>query len=190
MLFLLKRRWPQALLGLAVLAALGFGLRSLLDRAPGITFSPMTLLLGVAAFAVVVASDVLLHGTCCAVFGAAYRQRHRELVEVFRGQSLAAILAGAAMAGFGEEPLFRGLARDPLYLAAGVIVFGFLHHVRRSLWPFTVWAAWQGVLLATALYVTGDLGVVMVAHFLHDLAGFLVFRRLNRRAKLPRRFLA
>jgi membrane protease YdiL (CAAX protease family) len=185
MLFLLKRRWPQALLGLVVLAALGFGFRGLLGGTPGITFSLTTLLLGLVAFTVVVVSDVLLHGTFCAVLGAPYKQRHRELVELFRGQSVAAILAGAAMAGFGEEPLFRGLTRDPVYLLAGVIVFGWLHHVRRSLWPFTVWAAWQGVLLAAALYVTGDLGVVMVAHFLHDLSGFLVFRHLNGRARPP-----
>src|SRR5262249_12635474 len=111
MLFLLKRSWPHALLGLVLLAALGFGLRSLLHGVSGIHLSLTTLLFGVTAFTVVVVSDVLLHGTCCAVFGAAYWERHRALVEVFRGQSLAAILAGAAMAGFGEEPLFRGLTR-------------------------------------------------------------------------------
>src|SRR5262249_35604196 len=141
--------------------------------------------LGLAAFSVVVVSDVLLHGTFSLVFGTPYRKRHRELVEVFRGQTLAAILAGAALAGLGEEPVFRGLTRDPAYLLAGVVLFGLLHHVRRSLWPFTVWAAWQGALLAAALYVTGNLGVVMVAHFLHDLAGFLVFRYLNGRTKPP-----
>jgi membrane protease YdiL (CAAX protease family) len=186
MLFLLKRRWPQALLGWAVLALLGFGLRSLLGGVPAITYSLTTLLLGVTAFSVVVVSDVLLHGTFIAVFGTPYRQRHREMAELFRGQSVAAILAGAAMAGFGEEPLFRGLSRDPIYLAVAVIVFGLLHHVRWSLWPFTLWAAWQGVLLAAALYVTGDLGVTMVAHFLHDLSGFLVFRYLNGRRKAAR----
>jgi membrane protease YdiL (CAAX protease family) len=183
MLFTLKRRWPHALLGVVVLAALGFGLRSLLDGTPALTFSPRTLLFGVAAFAVVVVSDVLLHGIFCAVFGSPYRQCHRELVELFRGQSLVAILAGAAMAGLGEEPLFRGLSCNPLYLVLALIPFGLLHHVRRSLWPFTVWAAWQGVLLAAALYVTGDLGVAMVAHFLHDLSGFLAFRYLNGRTK-------
>src|SRR5262249_35384331 len=116
MLFLIKRTWLPALLGLAVFAGLGFGLRSLLAAVPGLTISPMPFVLGLGVFAVVVVSDVLLHGTFSAVFGAPYRKRHRELVEVFRGQTLAAILAGAALAGLGEEPVFRGLTRDPAYL--------------------------------------------------------------------------
>ena len=66
---------------------------------------------------------MLLHGLFCLLFGAAYRRRHRELVEVFRGQSTAAILAGAAMAGLGEELVFRGLSTSPLYLA-GALVLG------------------------------------------------------------------
>jgi membrane protease YdiL (CAAX protease family) len=58
-----------------------------------------------------------------------------------------------------------------------------LHHVRRSLWPFTVWAVFQGLLFGTALHATGVLCVPMVAHFLHDLAGFGIFHYLNRKPK-------
>jgi membrane protease YdiL (CAAX protease family) len=180
MLFLLKRRWTTGLLGLAVLALVGFGVRRLLGDGPPLLLTPAAALLGVAAFAIVLASDISLHGLFCAVFGSAYRRRHRELVEVFRGQGAAAILAGAAMAGLGEEAVFRGLATGPVYLIAAAVVFGLLHHIRRPLWPFTVWAAWQGLLLAAAVYLTGDLCVSMVAHFLHDLTGFLLFRYLNR----------
>ena len=107
------------------------------------------------------------------------------MAAVFRGQSLAAILAGAAMAGAGEELVFRGPSAAPAYLIASAVVFGRLHHVRRSLWPFTAWAAWQGLLLAAAVYLTGDLFVSMVAHFLHDLTGFLIFRYLNRHSEAP-----
>jgi membrane protease YdiL (CAAX protease family) len=186
MLFLLKRRWTGGLLGLAVLALLGVGLRLLLGTGPPVTPSPGAALLGVAAFAVVVTSDVTLHGLFLAVFGAPYRRRHRELAEVFRDQSLAAILAGAAMAGLGEEVVFRGLATGPVYLAAAAVVFGLLHHIRGRLWPFTIWAAWQGVLLGAAVYLTDNLVVSMVAHFLHDLTGFLIFRYLNRHSEVPK----
>ena len=55
-----------------------------------------------------------------------------------------------------------------------------MHHVRRPLWPFTVWAVWEGLLFAAALWYFEDLAVTMTAHFLHDFAGFLIFRRLNR----------
>jgi membrane protease YdiL (CAAX protease family) len=180
MLFLIKRDWTGGLLGLVVLAVLGVGLRLLLRDGPPVSPSLTAALLGVAAFAVVVTSDVMLHGLFLVVFGAPYRRRHRELAEVFRNQSLAAILAGAAMAGLGEEVVFRGLAKGPVYLAVAAVVFGLLHHIRGRLWPFTVWAAWQGVLLGAAVFLTGDLFVSMVAHFLHDLTGFLIFRYLNR----------
>jgi membrane protease YdiL (CAAX protease family) len=182
MLFLLKQTWPGGLLGLVVLTALGLGLRFLLGDVPQASVSPAAVLLGLGLFASVVTSDVLLHGSFCLAFGERYRRHHRELAAVFRGQSTAAILAGAAMAGVGEELVFRGLSLSPYYLVGAAVVFGLLHHVRRSLWPFTLWAVWQGLLLALGLYCTSNLLVTMEAHFLHDLAGFLLFRYLNARA--------
>jgi membrane protease YdiL (CAAX protease family) len=186
MLFLLKRCWTGGLLGLAVLAVLGVGPRLFLGDGPDVTVTPAAALLGVAAFAVVLASDVTLHGLFRLVFGAAYRRRHRELCEVFRGQGIAAILAGAAMAGLGEEVVFRGLTTGSIYLVAAAVVFGLLHHIRRSLWPFTAWAMWQGLLLAAAVFLTRNLFVSMEAHFLHDLTGFLIFRYLNRHPDVPK----
>jgi membrane protease YdiL (CAAX protease family) len=185
MLFLLKRRWQTALAGLAVLAALGLGLRGLLRDVPPLGFSAEAVLLGAGVFAAVLASDVALHGLFCLGFGAAYRRRHRELAEVFRGQSLAAILAGSLMAGVGEELVFRGLGSGPVYLTVAAVLFGGLHHIRASLWPFTPWAVYQGLLFAATLYLTGLLAVTMVAHFLHDLAGFMLFRYLHGRAPQP-----
>jgi membrane protease YdiL (CAAX protease family) len=179
MLFLLKRTWPGALAGLAVLALLGVSLRHLLATGPPVDASWESVVLGVAVVGAVLVSDVSLHGLFCLVFGQPYRRRHRELAEVFRGQSFAAILAGAAMAGFGEEWVFRGLGSGPVYLIASAVVFGLLHHVRRSLWPFTLWAVWEGLLFAAAVWYFERLAVTMTAHFLHDLAGFLIFRRLN-----------
>jgi membrane protease YdiL (CAAX protease family) len=154
-------------------------LRQLLPAVPPIDPSWHNVLLGVGVVGAVLVSDVSLHGLFCLVFGERYRRRHRELAAVFRGQSLAAILAGAAMAGLGEELVFRGLSADPRYLIVSAIVFGLLHHVRRSLWPFTVWAVWQGLLFAAALWYVEALSVTMTAHFLHDFAGFLIFRHLN-----------
>jgi membrane protease YdiL (CAAX protease family) len=185
MLFLLKRTWPAALAGLAVLTGLGIGLRWVLAGAPPVLISPLAALLGVGLFATVVASDLLLHEALSFTFGQKYVLRHRALAAVFRGQTAAAMLAGAAMAGVGEELVFRGLGASPYYLAGAAVLFGLMHHVRRSLWPFTLWAIWQGLLLAAALYWTGNLFVVMEAHFLHDLSGFLVFRYLNARAAFP-----
>ncbi len=182
MLFLLKRRWQTALGGLVVLAALGLGLRAAAPEPTPVGFSAEHVALGAAVFAGVLCSDATLHGLFLLVFGRPYRRRHRELAEVFRGQRFGAILAGALMAGVGEELVFRGVSTDPVYLGTAAVVFGLLHHIRMSLWPFTLWAVYQGLLFALALHLTQTLTVTMTAHFLHDLAGFLLFAYLNRRA--------
>ena len=156
MLFLLKRTWPGGLAGLAFLALLGLTLRHVLGNVPPIDPSWQNILLGVAVVGGVLASDVSLHGLFCLVFGESYRRRHRELAAVF-----------------------RGLSGDWHFLVASAVAFGLLHHIRRSLWPFTLWAAWQGLLFAAALWYFRALSVTMTAHFLHDFAGFLIFRRLN-----------
>jgi membrane protease YdiL (CAAX protease family) len=179
MLFLLKRTWPTALIALVVLTLISLGLRQTLSAATPITPSVRNVLLGVAVVAVVLLSDGILHGTFCLIFGERYKHRHRELAAVFRGQSLAAIVVGAALAGIGEELTFRGMSTDLAYLLPSAVVFGLLHHIRRSLWPFTLWAIWEGLLFSIAVWYFQDLVVTMVAHFLHDFAGFLIFRYLN-----------
>jgi membrane protease YdiL (CAAX protease family) len=180
MLFLLKRTWPAGLISLLILCLIGLALRSLLGGGTELGFSPRAILLGLSVFTLVIVSDVTLHVLFCLLFGERYRRRHRELAAVFQGQTYAALLVGALMAGLGEELVFRGLGTNPLYLIGGGVVFGLLHHIRRSLWPFTIWAIWQGLLFAGAMYYTELLCVTMTAHFLHDLTGFLIFRYLNR----------
>ncbi len=179
MLFLLKRTWPGGLAGLALLVLLGVSVRHALDSGPPIGPSGHNVLLGAAVVLVVLFSDAALHGLFWVGFGEPYLRRQRELAALFRGQGLAAILAGAAMAGLGEELVFRGLSDDARYLVPSAVAFGLLHHVRRSLWPFTLWAVWQGFLFAAALWYFRELSVTMTAHFLHDFCGFLIFRRIN-----------
>ena len=133
MLFLLKRRWQSSLGALALCTALGLALRALLGTGPAWDWSWQNVQRGGAAFAAVLASDVVLHGTFVLLFGERYRRRYQELAEVFRGQTPAAMLAGALLAGLGEELLFRGLGTGPLYLGVAALLFGWLHHIRRSL---------------------------------------------------------
>lgn len=161
------------------MALLGFGLRSQLSNVPAFEISLAHALFGSVLFLAILASDVTIHLTLSKVFGEGYRRRHRELAAIFRGQTVAAMLTGALMAGVGEEMIFRGLSTQALELATAAAVFGILHHIRARFWPFTLWATYQGLLLAGGIYLTGALFVPMVAHFLHDLAGFLIFRRMN-----------
>lgn len=179
MLFLLKRSWSTSLLGLAVLAGLGLILRQFVPAPTPLNFSLTNLALGVLTVGAVLGSDGLIHLILLLAFREKYACRHRELVEVFRGQSIPAMFWGAVMAGLGEELVFRGLGMQPTLLGVSAVVFGLLHHIRRDLWPFTVWACWQGLLFAAALMLTGSLAATMTAHFLHDLIGFLIFRFLQ-----------
>src|SRR5262245_1127994 len=179
MLFLAKRNVIGALAGLLVCVLLGVARRAMLPNPPPIEPSVKPVRLGVLVVSLVLCSDGLIHGALLLLFGEKYRRRHRELTDVFSGQTYAAMFAGALMAGAGEELVFRGLSTHPAYLGASAVVFGLLHHIRRDLWPFTLWAIWQGVLFGIALNWTGVLGVTMVAHFLHDLSGFLLFRYLR-----------
>jgi membrane protease YdiL (CAAX protease family) len=185
MLFLLKRTAPGALAGLIVLAGVGLLLRSAFSvEAPTLSVTPRIIAAGVLAFAVMLAIDGCAHGALLLAFGRSYRLRHHQLAEVFRGQSTLALIAGALMAGAGEEIVFRGLGSGPVYLLTAAVAFGLLHHLRGSLAPYTLWSVWEGLVLAAALWLTGALLVTMIAHFLHDAAGFLIFR-LERRRPLP-----
>ena len=185
MLFLLKRTVRGSLTGLLLLATFGFALRYLRgDEATPLHFHLRIILLGVAVCGGILLSDGLIHGALLLLFGDRYRKKHVELAAVFREQALPAVVTSALMAGIGEEVVFRGLGTSLTYLLPAAVLFGVLHHLRRSLWYVTIWSIWEGVLLALALYLTGELAVTMIAHFLHDLIGFVIFRRLNRWSSL------
>ena len=184
MLFLLKKTVLTALAALLLLTALGLALRWLTGPdQPSLQFTPELVRLGLAVCGVVLVSDALIHGGLRLAFGEAYLRRYHELAGEFRGQSIAAMLAGAAMAGLGEELVFRGWCTDPALLLPLAVAFGLLHHIRRRLWPFTLWSIWEGVLFALTLWWWKSLAVTMTAHFLHDLLGFVIFRRENGRER-------
>jgi membrane protease YdiL (CAAX protease family) len=180
MLFLLKRTVSGSLLGLLVLATLGLIARQLVPAAVPVEFSFSLALTGIVIGGIVIGSDGLIHGSLWLLFGQAYLGRYEQLAGTFRRQTLAAMVCGALMAGVGEELVFRGLSSNPAVLLPAAVVFGLLHHIRRDLWPITIWSIWEGVLFTLAVLYTGSLLPNMIAHFLHDLIGFLIFRHFNR----------
>jgi membrane protease YdiL (CAAX protease family) len=176
MLFLLKRRWQTSLAALFVLATVGLSLRHGLGEGPAFDVTLVNTVLALAALEVLLLSDALIYISLRLLFRDTFQGRYLELAHIFQGQTWSALVPGACLAGVGEELIFRGVSIRPVYLVGAAVLFGLLHHVRRSLWPFTVWSIWQGLLLASVVYFTGSLWVTMVAHFLHDFIGFLVFR--------------
>jgi hypothetical protein len=189
MLFLLKRTVPSSLLALAVLTTVGLMLRHFSPTPTPLTFSWDQLGTAIAILALVLGSDGFLHGSLWLGFGRRYLDRYHELAAVFRQQSYGAMVCGGLMAGIGEELVFRGQGSAPALLFPRAILFGLLHHIRRDLWLFTLWSIWEGMLFALALLWCGQLLPLMLAHFFHDLGGFLVFHRVNhgnRNTRMPR----
>src|SRR5262245_19232867 len=103
MFFLLKRTVAAGLAGLTALLVLGLALRAVVPSVPPVNLTASALLAGLAALAVVLLSDAAIHLGLILIFGEPYRRRYRELAGLFRRQSFAAMLTGAAMAGLGEE---------------------------------------------------------------------------------------
>jgi membrane protease YdiL (CAAX protease family) len=185
MLFLLKRTWYGASAGLVVLTLLGLLLRLVAPNPLPLEVTLDDCAWGVVAVGYVLVSDVAIHGLLILWKRDEYRKLHRELAGLFRGQTFLAIVLGSLMAGLGEELVFRSLDPRPAYLFGSAVVFGLLHHVSRPLWPFTLWAVWQGVLFAVVMLMFQRIGVTMVAHFLHDLIGFCAFRFVFNRGEIP-----
>src|SRR5262249_14274177 len=128
------------------------------------------------------ASDGCLHALLLLVLGESYRRCYRALAEFFRPQRVPQIIAGGLLAG-GEELVFRGVLLEWLGTGAGLpasmaigtaaVVFGLMHLIpRQRLWPFALWAVWEGALLGTVYVLSGSLLVTVVLHTLHDIGGF------------------
>jgi membrane protease YdiL (CAAX protease family) len=185
MLFLLKRKVRTSLLALLVLGLLGLALRQVAPGPlPELAFTPKAAWTGLVIVSVVLLSDGMVHGLLTLGFGRRYLLLYGELAWAFRRQRVAAMLTGALMAGVGEELFFRGATMSLPILLAGGVAFGVCHHLPGRLAPFTFWSIWEGLLFALALWWTQLLTATMLAHFLHDLVGFLLFRWQNRRGQV------
>ncbi len=186
MLFTIKNRAGASLLLLAAFAVGAWAAREAFDLRWDLGIDRVRIAQIAIVVAAIGASDALLHGLLLLAFRERYLARYRALVEHFRPQRPREIAAGALLAGLGEEPIFRGVLLQGLMTVAGAppaiaiggsaLAFGALHAAReRKLWPFAVWAVWEGALLGIAYVASGSLAVTMAAHAAHDAAGFAWF---------------
>jgi membrane protease YdiL (CAAX protease family) len=190
-LFAVKNRLGLTLLMLTVFAASAIGLRHWLELTWSFAFHAeqfRDLLLG---FLVMAASDGCLHLLLQRLVGEPYIVRYRALADYFRKQRALQMVAGGLLAG-GEELLFRGVMLEGLRTLAALpapwavlfvaLVFGLAHLIpQRLLWPFALWAVWEGVLLGGVFVLSGSLAVVIVLHVVHDFLGFAIFAHQRRR---------
>lgn len=112
------------------------------------------------------------------------------IVPLFRDCRLIELAAISALAGFGEEALFRGVIQNALAGAVGgsegvfvglllaAVIFGALHWITPA---YAVLATLIGLYLGGLLIVTDNLLVPIVAHGLYDFLALVYLVRVRRR---------
>jgi membrane protease YdiL (CAAX protease family) len=99
----------------------------------------------------------------------ALRRLYRELLfPLFRASTPIEILVISALAGIGEEVLFRGAMQPEWGLIVTSLVFGLFHVGGRLTVALGIWAACTGALLGWLAIATGGLLAPIVAHIAYD----------------------
>jgi membrane protease YdiL (CAAX protease family) len=102
-----------------------------------------------------------------------------QVFPLFRRASVSDLLVIAALAGLGEELLFRGVLQDELGIWIASAVFGLLHGPSRELWPLALWATGMGIVLGALYQASGNLFVPALAHALYDGAALVYVRHVG-----------
>ena len=115
------------------------------------------------------------------------------LVPLFRDCRVADLAAISALAGLGEEMLFRGVVQDAVTgwaggpaapwigLAVAALLFGLVHPITPS---YILLAGLMGLYLGWLWIVTGNLLVPILAHGVYDFLA-LVYLTKRRRPSVP-----
>jgi membrane protease YdiL (CAAX protease family) len=166
------------------LALLALGLASLLGQSPwpGWPWEPRAVLWGVSACA-----PMLVLFAACVRWPvgplARIKQFSEEIVRpLFGACSLWELALVSALAGVGEEMLFRGVVQGaisrwlnpPAGLTLASILFGLLHPITPT---YVVLVALMGVYLGGIWLWTDNLLVVIVAHGLYDFLALVYLTR-------------
>jgi membrane protease YdiL (CAAX protease family) len=117
------------------------------------------------------------------------REFSREfLIPMFRGATWSQLILISALAGLGEEMLFRGLIQHGLMesiggtagivagLALGSITFGLAHAATRT---YAIVAGLVGLYLGGVFLMSGNLLVPIVAHAAYDIGAFVFLLRMQ-----------
>jgi membrane protease YdiL (CAAX protease family) len=91
-----------------------------------------------------------------------------EIFPLLREATVLDIIFLAAIAGFSEELLFRGMLQPRMGLIASSLLFGLLHGPDYKLWPFAIWAACVGAGFGIAYRESGNMAIPMLVHAFYD----------------------
>jgi membrane protease YdiL (CAAX protease family) len=174
-----RRVFTLALLTQTLLIASAWALAALLNVPPqwGNVARDAWIGLG-GAVALALANYLLLaHGPQNWVVRGVRAVYHEVLVPLFSRFSPGSIVVIGALAGFGEEWLFRGVLQPAVGLVPASVLFGLAHIGNRTMVAFGVWATGMGFLLGGLAQATGGLVAPMVAHGVYDMLALAYIRR-------------
>jgi membrane protease YdiL (CAAX protease family) len=139
------------------------------------TFTPSVVLasLGLTLAFVAVNFSLFFAGRRQAFAESVYAFLEEDIFPLVQRATFIELLLGAAMAGFAEELLFRGLLQPRVGLVAASIVFGLLHGPSRSLWPLAAWASGAGFALGLLFETTDNLLIPTLVHAFYDAVALL-----------------
>ncbi len=110
------------------------------------------------------------------------------LIPMFRGATWPQLVLISALAGLGEEMLFRGLIQHGLAeaiggsagiligIAIGSLTFGLAHAATRT---YAIVAGLVGLYLGGVYVLSGNLLAPIIAHAMYDIGAFVYLFRLN-----------
>ncbi len=171
------------MLGLALLLGLVLGLPPL-ER---VRFQPVSVILGALATVPLLAVLAFLLQSRAHAMRKLIAEAEALLGPLFRSCSFVELAIVAALAGVGEEALFRGVLQTwgtealgpALSIGLTSVMFGLAHFVTPL---YAVLAAAIGTYIGVLYYLSGDLFAVMLVHGLYDLVALeILVRRVRAR---------
>ena len=131
---------------------------------------PTGVIWGIAAAGLLAVVNLALLRWPVAVWPApALRHVCRAIVKpLFEHVAVWQILLVSALAGVGEELLFRGVIQPLVGLVIASVLFGAIHIGSRALVGYGVWAACIGAVMGWLVLATGGLVAPVIAHGVYD----------------------
>jgi len=179
-IFLIKRSWVAALLVTMVGLAGNLYFGAFDHIGTGRWSLRTTVWFGIAAGIAALMMDGAIHVTLRHFLVESYAKRFREYANcITTNMGPPAILTGAFMAAFAEEPFFRGVL-IPLFQspAAGItvaaIAFAACHWLSTRFLTFWFVAIYEGLMFGLLFLISGSLLVPMIAHGIHDLCAYTI----------------
>ena len=174
-----RRVFILAVLTQTLLTITAFAFSKLLDLPPQWGNPRRDVGIGIVGAIVLAIANytLLVHGPSTWLVRGVRAVYHEVLVPLFSRFGPISIIVLGALAGIGEEWLFRGVIQPVAGLIAASLIFGLAHVGARNMLGFGVWAAIMGFLLGGLAIVTNGLTAPMVAHGVYDMLALAYLRR-------------